>query len=157
MQSKVKAASGFSILEVLIFLTTLVILVASIFIFLKPTEQLAQSRNSQRSSDLSSILKAIYLYESENDSLKSVIPITSDCLSASRSEICRTDIPTASCTNMINLSLLTKGSKYLVNLPLDPSSQSGDGTGYNIVRNTNNKITVCAPLAEDGESISVTQ
>lgn len=45
---------------------------------------------------------------------------------------------------------------YLVALPADPQSATATGTNYTIVR-SGNRVTVAAPGAEQGASISVTR
>ena len=52
---------------------------------------------------------------------------------------------------------LAVGAAYLVSIPVDPSSTSTNGAGYRIAKTVNNRVTVCAPLAEQGATISVTR
>ena len=62
------------------------------------------------------------------------------------------------------MSVLTTNEKYLVSLPRDPkcgassfASCTTNGTGYQISKSANNRITVSAPGAEQGKTISVTK
>ena len=148
---------GFSLIEIIVFLSTIFILIAIVFIFLKPQTQLAQSRNLQRRTDVDSILNAIFLYYKDNNSLPKGIVSAEDCFITPAAEICRTDNPTANCLTGVNLSDLTKGSRYLISIPHDPSGSTQDTTGYSVIKSKDNKITVCAPFSENGERILKTQ
>jgi hypothetical protein len=55
------------------------------------------------------------------------------------------------------LGVLTASQKYLVSIPIDPSVTSGNSTGYRISKNANNRVTVDAPHAELGASITITR
>lgn len=71
-------------------------------------------------------------------------------------EICKTGAP--SCTSLIDLSFLTLNEKYLVSIPSDPSdSCNANGVCYKFSKDFNNRITVSAPNAENGATISVTR
>lgn len=142
--------SGFTLLEILLVVAAIAILAGIVIIAINPQKQLADTRNAQRSTDVNTILNAVYQYSIDNDG---VIPTS---ITTTATEICQTG--TATCTNLIDLSVLTANELYLVSIPVDP--QGGEltgGTGYEIIKTANDRITVTAPKAERGATISVTR
>lgn len=125
------------------------ILAGIVILALNPTKQLGDTRNAQRRSDVTTILNAIYQYSIDNNgSLPTGI-------TASSTEICRTG---GTCAGLIDLSVLTTNEKYLVSIPIDPSSTSTNGTGYYVKKTTYNRVNVSAPNTESGVAeISVTR
>jgi type IV pilus assembly protein PilA len=144
---KAKKEAGFTLLEILLVIGAIAILAAIVIVALNPSKQLADARNSQRWSDVNTILNAVYQYSIDhNGNLPSGI-------SETQTEVCAT----ASCSGLVDLSELTTNETYLVAIPTDPNGSSGDGAGYEIVRSTNGRVTVAAPDAEQGVTISVTR
>lgn len=139
--------SGFTLLEVILVVAIIAILAGIVIFAINPTKQLADSRNSGRRVDANTILNASYQYTIDNSSVPANITTTS-------TEICKTGA--SSCTGLIDLSVLTASGKYLASLPTDPQA-TGNGTGYNIYKDTNGKIVVTAPKAENSVTISVTR
>jgi hypothetical protein len=52
---------------------------------------------------------------------------------------------------------LTASELYLVSMPTDPNTATVNGTGYEIMKTANNRVTVVATGAEQGATISVTR
>ncbi len=75
-------------------------------------------------------------------------------------EICKTggdcDIPNTESKNFINLSGLTSSGVYITSIPMDPTKSSENGAGYYVGKDSNGRITVCAPHAESDRIITVT-
>jgi len=144
--------SGFTLLEVLLVVAVIAILAGIVIIAINPNKNLGDSRNSQRSSDVNTILNAVYQYSLDNNgSLPSGITTTA-------TEVCSTGA--ASCTGLVDLSVLTTNGKYVVSIPKDPQCPSvcdADGVGYQISKDANGRLTVAAPDAEQGKTISVTK
>lgn len=136
---------GFTLIELLLVIGIIAILASIVIVAINPTKQLGDARNAQRKSDVNTILSAVYQYAIDNDgSLPAGITTTSK-------EICATN--SADCDSAIDLDVLT--GAYLVRMPRDPQAASATGTNYWIIEGANGRITVSAPGAEQGASISV--
>ncbi len=149
---KTNAQSGFTLLEVLLVAAIIAILAGIVIIAINPSKNLADSRNTQRKSDVTTILNGIYQYSLDNDG---DVPAG---ITATATEVCATGA--ASCTSLVDLTALTTNGTYLVAIPEDPQNGTAgcgttDGVAYE-VSTTNGRITVDAPCAE-GETISVTR
>jgi len=138
---------GFTLIELLLVLGIISLLVSITIAALSPSRQLATSRNAKRQADVNAILSAVYQYLVDEERLPSTIP------SGTAREICATD--SADCDGAISLDVLT--GAYIVRIPADPQlADTATGTNYWIVR-SGNRITVSAPGAEEGESVSITR
>lgn len=146
---------GFTLLEVLLVVAIIAILAGIVIIAINPGKQLGESRNAQRSSDVTQILNAVYQYSLDNNgSLPAGVDVTAK-------EICKTT--GASCTTpLVDLGVLTTDEKYLTKIPSDPQCPGTGctgsvGAGYRIQKTATGRITVSAPGAEQSETISVTR
>ncbi|MFA5125036.1 MAG: type II secretion system protein [Patescibacteria group bacterium] len=151
-----KKQSGFTLLEVLLVVAIIAILAGIVILALNPSKQLGDTRNAQRRADVNTILSAVYQYAIDNNGIvPASISVDTACY-ASNNEICSID---GTCTGKVNLKqyLVSTTSKYLVSLPADPQNVSSEGTGYYISKDSNNRITVCAPIAENNASISISR
>lgn len=139
---------GFTLIELMLAIAIIAVISGIVIAALNPTRQLASTRNAKRQSDVSTILNAVYQYAIDNQGrMPSNIPTTA-------MGICRTGSLT--CNNGIDLTVLT--GAYLVSVPVDPQQpEVGTGTNYFIRRDTNGRLTVSAPGAEDAQNISQTR
>lgn len=101
---KQSAQKGFTLIELIIVITILVILGVVVVVLIDPAEILAQSRDSQRISDLASIKGATQL-------------VLSNAVPANASTVCRTDVSPENGSNAsssIYVSLSSAGSSGYV-------------------------------------------
>lgn len=143
--------SGFTLIEILIVIGLIAILASIVIVAVNPLRQFAQGRNAQRHADVNATLNAVYQYAVDNGGN---LPAT---ITTIATEICKTG--STSCTDLVDLSVLTAGEKYLVSIPVDP--QGGilltNGAGYTVVKTAGGRVTVAAPKAELQVTISVTR
>ncbi len=147
--------SGFTLIEILLVVAAIGILAGIVILAVNPGKQLGDTRNAQRRADVNSILNAIYQYAIDNSGTLPTIP-TGACALLAANEACKAGA-TGTCSTGVNLSVLTATQKYLTSMPIDPTVSSADGTGYYVTKSANGRVTVCAPSAEQGATISVTR
>jgi type IV pilus assembly protein PilA len=145
---------GFTLVELLIVIGIIAILAGIVIVALNPARQFSQARNTQRWSNVNTLLNAVSQRYADN---RGIWPTSADCAA----------IPTATTT-------IATGSgnydiydcivpTYVSSLPVDPSNGSfTDSNNYNanyqIVRSVaTGRITIVAPSAELNEAISVTR
>ncbi len=150
-----KIQPGFTLLEILLVVAAIAILAGIVIIAINPGRQLAETRNAQRRSDVNAILNGVYQYSLDNNgSLPSSVPTNATCATLASNEICKTG---GACAGLVDLSVVTANERYLVSVPNDPTGATTNGAGYHLARSANNRVTVCAPDAENGATISVTR
>lgn len=143
-----KKEEGFTLLEILLVVSAIVILASIVILAINPSRQIGKTHNAQRASDVNAILNGVYQYALDNNS---TIPAT---ITTTQTEICKTG---GDCTGLIDLSVLTASETYLTSIPNDPTGSSTNGAGYEIKKTANDRVTVVAPDAEVGATISVTR
>lgn len=146
---------GFTLIEILLVVAAIGILAGIVIIAINPGKQLGDTRNAQRRTDVNSILNAVYQYAIDNSGTLPTMPVGS-CTLLAANEACKV-AATGTCSTGVNLSVLTTNQKYLTSIPIDPTTSSADGTGYYVTKSANGRVTVCAPSAEQGVTISVTR
>jgi hypothetical protein len=124
-----------------------------------PWEEFAESqnqmlikdaRNTQRRSDINTILNAIYQYAIDHNG---ALPKAVRDAGTDEVGICKTGEKICD-----GISLDTLIGSYIVNMPVDPQQGATmKETGYLIRVDTMGRVTVSAPGAEIGVSISVTR
>lgn len=145
---KMKSKKGFTLIEVLLSVAIIAILSGIVIVAVNPFKQLADARNTQRRADVTTVLNAVYQYTVDNTG---TIPAV---ITTTPTAVCAT---AGVCTGLIDLSILTTNEKYLTALPKDPVTGTVNSTFYNISKSANGRVTVAAPSAESGATISVTR
>ncbi len=148
MKKLLQSQKGFTLIEILLVVAAIGILAGIVILAINPNKQLGDTRNAQRRADVTTILNAVYQYSLDNNgSLPSSITTT-------QTEICKTG---GTCTGLVDLSVLATNEKYLTSIPFDPTAATTNGTGYQIKKTANNRVTVVASNAEQSASITVTR
>lgn len=148
-----RSKRGFTLIELLVVIGILAVLLAITLVAINPARQFAQANNTQRSSDVSAILNAVHQYMAENNG----VPPTGIGTSP-------TEIGSAGanlCDSLVTeyLAALPRDPQETVAGPVDEAGCAGTyETGYWITTSAgDNRITVSAPGAELGASISATR
>jgi type II secretory pathway pseudopilin PulG len=142
---------GLTLLEVLLAAGIITTLAIVVFVAVKPQQQLARSRNLQRRSNLHAFMNAIQLRMAENRGAWSATCGTSTIVIPSSSPVF-----VGSATGSVNLEPCLV-PQYMAGMLFDPTTSTPTSTGYTIVQDTNGHITLGAPSAELGETVSVTR
>jgi prepilin-type N-terminal cleavage/methylation domain-containing protein len=149
-----RVKKGFTLIELLVVIGILAILLSIVLIAINPARQFGQANNTRRRSDVTQILNAIGAYSADN---KGVLPtsipldtaVGSKDVSKANIDLCAALVP-----------------NYIPALPQDPQTGNGTSitdcastydTGYTVVKDANNRVTVAAPGAENSEVISNTR
>lgn len=164
---------GFTLIELLIVIAIIAILAAVVFVALDPLTRFRDARDSSRWTDISAILSAVRVDQVDNggDYIAAVASSTAgtyymigtdtggSCVAfAQGSDAGECDIPinAGDCVDLTGLS----SEGYLGKVPISPKgtgSWDAGATGYYLLRQTNNAITVGACESENTASISVTR
>lgn len=149
-----KAARGFTLIEILVVIGIIAVLAAIVIVAINPAKQFAQARNTQRESDVNTILNAIGQRMADN---KGLYPAVTGCavlpLNAT-STIAVSGAALLPATALVDESCLTP--TYIPSqLPADPStgtwtSASAYNTQYNVSVDSVGRVTVCAPNHAEG-------
>ncbi len=143
---------AFTLIELTIVITLMVILFGVYFLAANPGGQLASSRNSERLLNLQTIMNAVQANVADQSNGQF------SCSSGSVPTSTKRMTSTAGAGNYNIAPCLV--TTYAAFLPFDPSATSGHwtsltdyDTGYSISKNSSGTITLTAPYAEAGKSI----
>lgn len=149
MKIKAKGLKGFTLIEILIVIALIAILAAITIIAINPQQNFRDARNTQRSSNVNTILSAFTQYTSQQGTTINDFGTLPAC---SGTPACiGTSTSGPACIDLTGLS-----PTYLVSIPTDPSGGTDADTGYEICTEASGRITVSAPDAE-GTTISVSR
>jgi prepilin-type N-terminal cleavage/methylation domain-containing protein len=157
-----KRRSGFTLLELLISIAVIGILAAIVIIAINPQQQLANAEDVKRVAHLNAILKAVNQFQIAEGRLPQVGGVEAILVESNPAskEICRYDS-----SNVFYAFCGLSGyryvgeivPKYIAALPIDPDHDPADtwGTDYHIWKDDSGRITVSAPLYNDGKGIEL--
>lgn len=139
MNIKTKTKRGFTLIELLVVIAIIAILMVTVVITLNPGQLLAQSRDSNRLSDIATLKTAISLFTADV-ATTSILGIKTKCYSYMANGTASTTCPwfaTASTTTNVSLSRGVNGSGWVPvgfssisagapfsQLPIDPVANS---------------------------------
>lgn len=138
---------GFTLIELLVVIGIIAILAAIVIVSINPAKRFQDAQDAQRRANVESILNALQQrMVDEEGELCAGIP-TGDEDDAD--EIADDGVDLAPCL-----------ADYLAIMPVDPDTGSwvdadNYSTGYMIVKNADNQVTIFAPDAEGDEEIKV--
>lgn len=145
---------AFTLVELLVVIGILAILTAVVLVAVNPARQLAQARNTERQSEVNSVLSAITAYMAD--------PINNGAPPAGMTTCSGgtvwSKIGTSTAAGFINLSTAVAPT-YIADMPIDPNGTAAD-TGYDVCSTGSaggNRITVKARTADLGATIEVTR
>lgn len=149
---------GFTLIELIVVIGIIAILAAIVIVAINPARQFAQARNTSRRSDVNALLDAIHQADADNNG--QVITSVANLAANTPTFICNKDTGITCDAGTVDLraDLI---STYLTNLPHDPSKVTNfkENTRYRVSHDgtSNDRLTIDAPDAELGTTISITR
>jgi prepilin-type N-terminal cleavage/methylation domain-containing protein len=136
---------AFTLIELLLVMGIMAILAAIVITAINPSRQMAQARNTVRTSHVSALNDAIYMHYINNEQFPS-------CIDGTPRTICLTDDCSGITGNVCNVySDIVDRTKFINDIPQDPTIQ-GQDSGYT-VQLIGSTLNIYAPNAEDGAII----
>ncbi|HAT73903.1 MAG: hypothetical protein US30_C0003G0003 [Candidatus Moranbacteria bacterium GW2011_GWF2_36_839] len=150
---KIKNKSGFTLLEILLVVAAIAILAGIVIVAINPSKQLGDTRNSQRWSDVNTLLNGVYQYSIDN---KGVLPASVVALADdTATPICSTTGSACTTAGFVDLGVVITDQKYMTAIPRDPQCAVTSSTCYEITKSANGRITVEATIPENSTTIKV--
>lgn len=151
-------SKGFTLIEILVVIGIIAVLATIVIVAINPARQFAQARNTQRTSNVNTILNAIG--QKAADCKGKFEASATEC---STSPVCPTLTPgttfniftAAGGASDVNLSCLVP--TYVPAIPTDPSTATGADTGYDVLVDATTKRTTVSATGELSQTISVTR
>jgi len=141
---------GFTLIELLLVIGIIALLPSIVIVAINPTKQLGDARDSQRRSDVNTLLNALYQYSIDNNGNFPNVLSGSSVVTGTDYQVCQSDMAASSCTiatGYLRIESLT--GSYITDIPKDPRvTTTGTGTHYFVTKLSNNRLKVCAKYEE---------
>lgn len=163
---KTQAEKGFTLIELLVVIGILAILMGIVLIAINPARQFAQANDTDRTNAVGQILNAVGQFEADNHGQLPAANIPTAGAGVVAGEIgagakCTAAVCVDLCTPLVSVVA------YLPAMPEDPTINNGTqipatdcgnyDSGYTIIKDATNRITVAAPKGQINTNIQVTR